>query len=467
VNSPDTNPWPNRVLCALGVLKLANIDADEQKLLEAVAAQFASRFAEHDRLFANDRPEWHNHVDEAVNGLIKRRLVARQPPKTGPLRLTAAGQREADGACKRALAVDERALPAASTEQAPTRDPLLAGIITPPLREKFVVDPESDQAESRASQLPIMIELNLRFESGIDGAMERARYLWYLVGGEGEPFLLADKYAVGELTSTQIEGLVSADVAAVDPPKRAIFRVWPDFDTHPQIDESSTTIKAIPAQRAFDSFGDGIVWAVVDSGVWAQHPHFRAYGTLTDSSVMDLHRDFTDGNDPKPLEDSDGHGTHVAGIIAGGLVDWNPPKKVIAAEKRFNVASPNVDPILQPRDVKNTNRLAGMAPRTKLVSLKVLGGGDLAARVSRVMLALAHVRKVNESSPRIHGVNLSLGYEYAAEWYACGHSPLCVEVDKLVRSGVVVVVAAGNSGYVTLNPKLTQIHRGHDDQRPG
>jgi subtilisin family serine protease len=55
---------------------------------------------------------------------------------------------------------------------------------------------------------------------------------------------------------------------------------------------------------------------------------------------------------------------------------------------------------------------------------------------------------------RIHGVNLSVGYEFAAEWYACGQSPLCVEVDKTVRSGVVVVVAAGNTGYVTLNPKF-------------
>ena len=452
MNSSDTDPWPNRVLCALGVLELADIDADEQILREAVAAQFASRFAEKDRLYANDRPQWHNDVDDAVQGLIKRRLVTRRPT----LRLTTAGNREADGACNRALGVDERPLPAASTEQAPARDPLLAGIITPSLRERFVVDPESDQAESRSKPLPIMIELNLRFESGIDGAMKRVQYLWHLVGGEGQPFLLANQYAVGELTSTQIEGLVSADVAAVDEPKRAIYLVWPDFDTHPQIDESSTTIKAIPAQRSFDSFGDGIVWAVVDSGVWSKHPHFQTYGTLTDSSVMDLHRDFTDNNDPKPLEDSDGHGTHVAGIIAGGLVNWEPPKKVIAAEKRFNVASPNVDPILQQRDLKNRNRLAGMAPRTKLVSLKVLGVGDLAARVSRVMHALAYVREVNSLSPRIHGVNLSLGYEFAAEWYACGHSPLCVEVDKLVLSGVVVVVAAGNSGYVTLNPKLTQ-----------
>jgi len=48
---------------------------------------------------------------------------------------------------------------------------------------------------------------------------------------------------------------------------------------------------------------------------------------------------------------------------------------------------------------------------------------------------------------RIHGVNISVGYDFDAEMFACGQSPLCVEVDRLVRSGVVVVVAAGNTGY--------------------
>ena len=43
---------------------------------------------------------------------------------------------------------------------------------------------------------------------------------------------------------------------------------------------------------------------------------------------------------------------------------------------------------------------------------------------------------------------MSLGYDFDPEWFACGQSPLCVEVDRLVRSGVVVVVAAGNSGFV-------------------
>jgi subtilisin family serine protease len=47
----------------------------------------------------------------------------------------------------------------------------------------------------------------------------------------------------------------------------------------------------------------------------------------------------------------------------------------------------------------------------------------------------------------VHGVNLSVGYDFDPEWFACGQSPLCTEVDRLVRSGVVVVVAAGNSGY--------------------
>jgi subtilisin family serine protease len=50
-------------------------------------------------------------------------------------------------------------------------------------------------------------------------------------------------------------------------------------------------------------------------------------------------------------------------------------------------------------------------------------------------------------------VNLSVGYEFDPQWFACGQSPLCREVDKLVRTGVVVVVAAGNSGYGSLAVK--------------
>jgi subtilisin family serine protease len=89
-----------------------------------------------------------------------------------------------------------------------------------------------------------------------------------------------------------------------------------------------------------------------------------------------------------------------------------------------------------------------MAPRCKLLSLKVLddnGEGE----TSNLIAAIARIQRINGYGRRllIHGVNMSVGYQFEPEWFACGQSPLCVEVDRLVRSGVVVVVAAGNSGY--------------------
>src|SRR6185295_7385578 len=70
-------------------------------------------------------------------------------------------------------------------------------------------------------------------------------------------------------------------------------------------------------------------------------------------------------------------------------------------------------------------------------------------QASNLIAAIEAIQEINGHGRflRIHGVNLSVGYDFEPEWFACGQSPLCVEVDRLVRSGVIVVVAAGNSGY--------------------
>jgi len=94
-----------------------------------------------------------------------------------------------------------------------------------------------------------------------------------------------------------------------------------------------------------------------------------------------------------------------------------------------------------------------VAPECLLVSLKVIGPSGQ-GRVSDVMRALVYIREHLNDDPkmlRVHGVNLSIGYDFDAEMFACGQSPLCVEVDRLVRSGVIVVVAAGNTGYGKVN----------------
>ena len=99
----------------------------------------------------------------------------------------------------------------------------------------------------------------------------------------------------------------------------------------------------------------------------------------------------------------------------------------------------------------NVDRLpviSGIAPKCTIVSIKVLDekGKGLA---SNIIAAIAKIQEWNGFGRHIliHGVNLSVGYDFEPEWFACGQSPLCVEVDRLVRSGVVVVVSSGNTGY--------------------
>jgi subtilisin family serine protease len=79
------------------------------------------------------------------------------------------------------------------------------------------------------------------------------------------------------------------------------------------------------------------------------------------------------------------------------------------------------------------------------------------ARSTDIIRALEYIRERINGDPKIltvHGVNLSIGYEFDAEMFGCGQSPLCVEVDRLVQSGVVVVTAAGNTGYGTVGASI-------------
>jgi subtilisin family serine protease len=89
------------------------------------------------------------------------------------------------------------------------------------------------------------------------------------------------------------------------------------------------------------------------------------------------------------------------------------------------------------------------------VSLRVLDESGKGS-VSNLIAAIQHIQEINGYGRRliIHGVNMSLGYNFEPEWFACGQSPLCTEVDRLVKSGVVVVVAAGNTGYGTLKSSI-------------
>jgi len=237
---------------------------------------------------------------------------------------------------------------------------------------------------------------------------------------------------------------------------RAIYRIWPDFKISPCITKSLATVKADAAQTSFCAYGVDITWAIMDSGIDVNHPHFTLHRNVDPASS--LHADFTDTrNIPKggnaALTDRFGHGTHVAGIVAGEQVaddSKKPAQKMRAVTRSVTGYEEGNSPAVETHEVL-LNSIRGMAPRCRLVSLKVLddeGNGE----VSNLIAAIGHIQEKNGHGRLnlIHGVNISLGYEFDPEWFACGQSPLCVEINRLVRSGVVVVVAAGNTGYGAL-----------------
>ena len=145
--------------------------------------------------------------------------------------------------------------------------------------------------------------------------------------------------------------------------------------------------------------GKGIGVAVIDSGV-AIMPEFRGRIIAT--------RDFTD--DRGPGIDLNGHGTHVAGIIAA------------SGRNRFDESE-------------------GVAPGANIISLKVLdaeGRGVAGDVIEAIDWAVANRKRYN-----IKVINMSLGGPVTQGWR---DDPLCQAVERAYRAGITVVTSAGNFG---------------------
>lgn len=259
--------------------------------------------------------------------------------------------------------------------------------------------------------------------------------------------LFTPAYVFASLTKSTIQTLVAE---CGDGPAHPVHKIWLDYDLEAFIYKSARTIKCDASRIAFGTDGDGVVWAVADSGIDSTHPHFKAHDNLVVPGPI-RHYDFTnllvaaDVNEANALIDTVGHGTHVAGIIAGQskVGDLGGPTGIVVNTEVQDGATG----IRKVTD-NSISEISGLAPRCKLLSLKVLKTATSGAS-SDLLAAIGYIQETNGygRDVKIHGLNLSLGYPFDPTWFAAGQSPLCVEVDRLVRCGVVVVVAAGNSGY--------------------
>jgi serine protease AprX len=153
--------------------------------------------------------------------------------------------------------------------------------------------------------------------------------------------------------------------------------------------------------------GAGVTVALLDTGIYAQHPDLQGPGG---SRVIHC-EDFTSEADTEAhCADTFGHGTFMAGLIAG------------------NGASSN-------------GKYKGAAPEANLVALKAAGfdgSTDVSKILAGVQWAVAH-----KDVYGIRVLNLSLGSDSAQDYR---FSPLNYAVERAWESGIAVVVSAGNSG---------------------
>ncbi|WP_120500087.1 S8 family peptidase [Roseovarius sp. EL26] len=384
-------------------------------------------------------------------------------------------------------------------------------IVSRPLLERIAqVDakPFSSESTAKTQQLsktiPVVIDLNFSFPGGLNVAKANVLKLLNLDNIEQNGELkevvfkrktrLTPQYIFARLTPETIRRLAAhflsgGEEAKIAPSfkEREVYMIWPDFEVERHVHRTVATIKADASRKSFSAEGEGVVWAVLDSGISGDHWHFKRHDNL-DLDTLEQpvrHMDFTqDWPDPLTLPEEDrdtaineekdaaltdsfGHGTHVAGIIAGEyLADadagWGgrgkAPQNNLTFKKdacvSFKRRTENNAPDFSSFTVSH---IPSMAPLAKLVSFKVLDDRG-AGQVSNIIAALAQIQEINEYGRvlRIHGVNLSVGYSFDPKWFACGQSPLCVEVDRLVKSGVSVVVSAGNSGYGTKRTEMTK-----------
>jgi serine protease AprX len=278
----------------------------------------------------------------------------------------------------------------AETPHASSHDP--SARIAPELQRRMQRNP--------TRQLPVIVQVKAR-PSTPSARSQEAQAALGLVRqhGQGGKALGIIRGASGVLAPAAIDAL------SRDPRVAAIY------EDHP-VRRSSTTslLTAYPAEvHATDVWatggsGQGVTVAVLDSGI-AHDPDLTQPSNRIVSAV-----NFADPL-PPGAQDPGGHGTHVAGIIAGNGTNSN-------------------------------GQYVGIAPRANLLDVRVLDAQGL-GRASSVIAGLEWV-VAHKDDFRIRVVNLSFGSPATTDFV---HDPIAAAVEVAWLRGIVVVTSVGNGGF--------------------
>lgn len=169
--------------------------------------------------------------------------------------------------------------------------------------------------------------------------------------------------------------------------------------------------------------GSGVTVAVLDSGI----RYCPDLNSPSGSTRIVASQSLIPGD--TNTDDLCGHGTHVAGIIAGNGAASTGPSYF--------------------------RTFYGIARNTNLISLRVLdahGAGAVSTVISGIQWCVKNKAKYN-----IRVISMSLGHP-VGESYTM--DPLCQAAEAAWKAGIVVVCAAGNDGRLTATPSAGAANEG-------
>lgn len=242
--------------------------------------------------------------------------------------------------------------------------------------------------------------------------------------------------------------------------------------------QSVPAIKADAARQLFNIKCKELSWAILDSGIAANHPAFKDHDSPAGGHRIKATFDF--GAIRQILNKANRLNPRIRARLAAKLaaegsgtaadIDDKLLKLAEGMQRELPIDWSLVDPLIR-RDSNQTTslhphgthvagilggnwlerddvRMRGVCPDIRLYDFRVLGP-DKEQTEFAVIAALQFIRYLNDRNAFsvIDGVNMSLSIPHNVRNYACGQTPVCLEAEALAASGVVIVAAAGNHGY--------------------
>jgi len=163
--------------------------------------------------------------------------------------------------------------------------------------------------------------------------------------------------------------------------------------------------------------GSGTYVAVIDTGIDYTHENFGGYSGFPNEKIP-YGYDFADGdNDPM---DHNGHGTHVAGTVAG----------VGTAE--FQDKNGNVVP------------LKGVAPDAKIIICKVFSDYGPYAYSADIVAAIEYLIQLKQDGVNVVAANMSLGSD---KGFDDPTEPEQKAIKNAYEAGITFAISAGNEAF--------------------